>query len=396
MTHVLFAAVRPVRAAGIVYAVALAAACRGGSARKPAAARVAAPDTVRPPDTVNLYAAAGANALSSVAARARPLVYVPNSHDGSVTVIDPRRYRVVRTFPTGDLPQHVVPSYDLTTLWVANNRGNSLTPIDPTTGREGTSVPVTDPYNLYFTPDGRLAIVVAERRRELDFRDPKTMALVQSLALGCKGVDHMEFTADGRFVVATCEFSGQLVKVDLDTRSVVGYLTLDPGGLDSAGMPQDIRSSPDGRVFYVADMKANGVFLVDPEGFRRIGFIATGKGTHGIYPSRDGRFMYITNRGWNTTAGGRHGPGSISVLDPRTRRVVATWPVPGGGSPDMGNVSADGNELWVSGRYDDEVYVFDTETGRMAHRIKVGHEPHGLCVWPQPGRYSLGHTGNMR
>src|SRR5206468_2668522 len=194
-------------------------------------------------------------------------------------------------------------------LWVANNRGNTLTPIDPATGREGASVPVADPYNLYFTPDGRLAIVVAERRRRLDFRDAKTMALVQSVALGCKGVDHMEFTA-------------------------------------------------------------NGVFLVDPEGFRRLGFIATGKGTHGIYPSRDGRLMYVTNRGWNTTAGGRHGPGSISVLDPRTRRVVATWPVPGGGSPDMGNVSADGKELWVSGRYDEEVYVFDTATGQLTHRIK--------------------------
>ena len=387
---------KPNRARTIVYAVAVAAACRREGARKPAAARVAAPDTLSPPDTVNIYGAAGANALSGVAARARPLVYVPNSHDGTVTVIDPRRYRVVRTFATGALPQHVVPSHDLTRLWVANNRGNSLTPIDPATGREGTSVPVADPYNLYFTPDGRFAIVVAERRRRLDFRDATTMALVQSVALGCKGVDHMEFTGDGRFAVATCEFSGQLVKVDLETRTVIGYLTLDPGGLDSAGMPQDIRSSPDGRVFYVADMKANGVYLVDPAGFRRLGFIATGRGTHGIYPSRDGRFMYVTNRGWNTTAGGRRGPGSVSVLDPRTRRVVATWPVPGGGSPDMGNVSADGKELWVSGRYDEEVYVFDTGTGQLTHRIKVGREPHGLCVWPQPGRFSLGHTGNMR
>jgi len=372
-------------ARSMVYAAALLAACRGGDAHRPT-----------PPDAVNLYAAAGANALSGPAARARPLVYVPNSHDGTVTVIDPRRYRVVRTFATGALPQHVVPSHDLTTLWVANNRGNTLTPIDPATGREGPSVPVADPYNLYFTPDGRFAIVVAERRRRLDFRDAKTMALVQSVALGCRGVDHMEFTADGRFAVATCEFSGQLVKVDLETRSVIGYLMLDPGGLDSASMPQDIRSSPDGRVFYVADMKANGVFLVDPDRLRRLGFIATGKGTHGIYPSRDGRLMYVTNRGWNTTAGGRHGPGSISVLDPQTRRVVATWPVPGGGSPDMGNVSADGKELWVSGRYDEEVYVFDTETGQLTHCIRVGHEPHGLCVWPQPGRYSLGHTGNMR
>src|SRR5437763_1047623 len=373
----------------------VAAACRGG-ARKPAAARVAAPDTVFPPDTVNLYGATGANACSRGAAGARPLVYVANSHDGTVTVIDRRSYRVIRTFATGTLPQHVVPSYDLTTLWVANNRGNTLTPIDPATGREGASVPVADPYNLYFTPDGRLAIVVAERRRRLDFRDAHTMALVQSVALGCKGVDHMEFTADGRFAVATCEFSGQLVKVDLETRSVIGYLTLDPGGLDSAGMPQDIRSSPDGRVFYVADMKANGVFLVDPEAFRRGGFIPTGRGTHGSYPSRDGRLLYITNRDGNTTAGGRSGPGSVTVLDPRTEQIVATWVVPGGGSPDMGNVTADGTELWVSGRYDEEVYVFDTGTGQLTHRIKVGREPHGLCVWPQPGRYSLGHTGNMR
>lgn len=376
-------------------ALAIAAACRG-ERRPAAAARVSEPDTAFRPAEVNLYAAAAAAGLAPAARAARPLVYVPNSRDGTVSVIDPRTYRVLRTFPTGALPQHVVPSYDLTTLWVANNLANSLTPIDPTTGREGPNVPVVDPYNLYFTPDGRFAVVVAERRRRLDFRDAKTMALVQSVPVQCRGVDHMDFTADGRFAIATCEFSGQVAKLDLATRTIVGYLTLDPGGLDSTAMPQDIRSSPDGRVFFVADMRADGVYLVDPDSFRRVGFIATGKGTHGIYPSRDGRFMYITNRGWNTTAGGRRGPGTISVLDPRARRVVATWPIPGGGSPDMGNVSVDGRELWVSGRYDEEVYVFDTGTGQLTHRIKVGREPHGLCVWPQPGRYSLGHTGNMR
>jgi YVTN family beta-propeller protein len=378
--------VKGIRLQGLVCALAVAAACRGTT-------KAPADSTARP---VNLYAGTGAGALAPIAARALPLVYVPNSHDGTVTVIDLRSYRVLRTVATGALPQHVVPSYDLTTLWVANNLGNSLTPIDPVTGQEGRSVPVSDPYNLYFTPDGRFAIVVAERRRELDFRDAKTMALVQSVPVRCRGVDHLEFTADGRFAIATCEFSGEVLKLDLATRTVTGYLTLDPGGLDSAAMPQDIRSAPDGRVFYVADMKANGVFLVDPDAFRRIGFIATGKGTHGIYPSRDGRLLYVTNRGWNTTAGGRHGPGSITVLDPEARRIVATWSIPGGGSPDMGNVTADGRELWVSGRYDDEVYVFDTESGRLTHRIPVGREPHGLCVWPQPGRYSLGHTGNMR
>ena len=371
-----------------------------GPARDRATQRAPAIRVVAPADTVgrslNIYAAAGAGMLSPAARRAKSLVYVPNSKDGTVSVIDPRAYRVVRTFATGALPQHVVPAYDLATLWVANNLGNSLTPIDPVTGRDGRIVPVSDPYNLYFTPDGRFAVVIAERRQRLDFRDAHTLALVASVPVECRGVDHMEFTADGRYALATCEFSGQLLKLDLATRHIVGYLLLDPEGLGPRAMPQDIRSAPDGRVFYVADMMANGVFLVDPAAFRRVGFIATGKGAHGIYPSRDGRLLYVSNRGWNTVGGRRRGPGSVTVLDPATQAIVATWPVPGGGSPDMGNVTADGTELWLSGRYDEEVYVFDTATGRLTHRIGVGREPHGLCVWPQPGRYSLGHTGNMR
>jgi YVTN family beta-propeller protein len=371
---------------------------------------------------VNIYAGTGVNELAPAAAKALPMVYVPNSRGGTVTEIDPRTYQVVRTFPTGRVPQHVVPSYDLSTLWVANNSSNSLTPIDPLTGKEGKSVQVDDPYNVYFTPDGKYAMVIAEARRRIDFRDPHDMKLVQSLRVACKGLDHVEFTADDKYAIATCEFSGQLVKIDLATRQLAGYLTLDPDKwtnyiprqisrllsrrkrnnatmaalMNVPSMPQDIRSSADGTKFYVADMKEDGVFVVDPQKLERIGFIKTGVGAHGIYPSRDGKDLYVTNRGWNTIAGGRHGPGSISVLDPATDKVVANWPIPGGGSPDMGNVTADGKELWVSGRYDDEVYVFDTSTGKLTHRIPVGREPHGLSVWPQPGRYSLGHTGNMR
>jgi YVTN family beta-propeller protein len=371
---------------------------------------------------VNIYAEDGANNLAPAAARALPMVYVPNSRSGSVTVIDPKTYEVVRTFPTGKVPQHVVPSYDLSTLWVANNSSNSLTPIDPVTAQEGKPVSVDDPYNMYFTPDGKHAMVIAEARHRIDFRDPQDMKLEQSLRVACRGLDHVEFTADNRYAIATCEFSGQLVKVDLANKTAVGYLTLDPDKfinyiprqisrflsrrkaanarmaalMSVPSMPQDIRSSADGSKFYVADMKEGGVFVVDPTKFERIGFIHTGVGAHGIYPSRDGTKLYVTNRGWNSIAGGRHGPGSISVLEPSTDKVVANWPIPGGGSPDMGNVTADGKELWVSGRYDDEVYVFDTSTGKLTHRIPVGHEPHGLCVWPQPGRYSLGHTGNMR
>jgi YVTN family beta-propeller protein len=349
-----------------------------------------------PGGAVNIYAATGTNALSPAAARARALVYVPNSRSASVSVIDPRTYRVVRTFATGRVPQHVVPAYDLSRLWVLNNESSTITPIDPTTGQDGRQIHVDDPYNMYFSPDGRYAIVVAERRMRLDFRDPVTMRLVESIRTDCRGIDHMEFTADGHYVIATCEFNGHLVKIDLATRKPVGSIALDPSGRDTASMPQDIRSSPDGRIFFVADMKRDGVHLIDPDAFRVVGFLHTGKGTHGLIPSRDGRLLYVSNRGWNTLKAGRHGPGSISVVDPVAKRVVATWPIPGGGSPDMGNVSADGRELWLSGRYDREVYVFDTATGQLTQRIPVGDEPHGLCIWPQPGRYSLGHTGNMR
>jgi streptogramin lyase len=79
-----------------------------------------------------------------------------------------------------------------------------------------------------------------------------------------------------------------------------------------------------------------------------------------------------------------------------SRKVVATWRLPGGGSPDMGGVSADGKLLWLAGRYHDEVYAIDTRSGQLRARIPVGHGPHGLCVYPQPGRYSLGHTGVFR
>jgi DNA-binding beta-propeller fold protein YncE len=151
-------------------------------------------------------------------------------------------------------------------------------------------------------------------------------------------------------------------------------------------MPQDVKLAPDGRTFYVADMAANGVWLVDARRLRRIGFRATGRGAHGLYPSRDSRLLYVSNRG----------EGTISLISFRRRRVVGRWRLPAGTSPDMGGVSADGRVLWLSGRYGAEVYAISTRTGRLLHRVPVGRGPHGLCVWPQPGRYSIGHTGILR
>jgi len=151
-------------------------------------------------------------------------------------------------------------------------------------------------------------------------------------------------------------------------------------------MPQDVKLSPDGSVFYVADMEAGGVHLIDGDELREIGFLRTGKGTHGLYVSRDSRVLYASNRD----------EGSVSLIDFASRKVADKWQLPGKASPDMGGVSADGKVLWLSGRYHSEVYAIDTASGKLLARIPVGREPHGLCVYPQPGRYSLGHTGIFR
>jgi YVTN family beta-propeller protein len=346
-------------------------------------------------DPNNLYSETRPDKLSATVAKHLSRVYVPNRASNDVWVIDPAMFKVVQKFPVGVHPQHVVPSWDLKTLWVNNNAegrtDGSVTPIDPITGKPGRAIPVDDPYNMYFTPDGSAAIIVAEARKRLDFRDPHSMAMKYSIDTpDCGGINHADFSIDGRYAIFTCEYAGSLAKIDLVERKVVGHLKLSKGG-----MPQDVRISPDGKIFYIADMKAAGLFLVDSDKFVEIGHIPTGVGTHGLYPSRDGTQLYIANRGVARVYGPPKGKGSVSVLDFATRKIVATWPIPGGGSPDMGNVSIDGKTLWLSGRYDDAVYAIDTINGTVKS-IPVKKEPHGLTVWPQPGRYSLGHTGNLR
>jgi YVTN family beta-propeller protein len=344
-------------------------------------------------DPHDIYSEDAAGKLSPVVKNFPALVYVPNTKSNTVDVIDPKTFKIVNHFPVGREPQHVTPSWDLKTLWVLSDHGDSIRRIDPATGKEHETIHVEDPYNMYYTPDGKYAIVVAERKKRLDFHDPHDMVKVlkQLSVPDCAGVDHMDFSADGRYLIASCEFAGRVIKVDVAEQKLLGYLDLKKGA-----MPQDVKTSPDGKVFYIADMMSDGVWMVDGDKFGKIGFIETGIGAHGLYPSRDGKLLYISNRGHQPNERRAPGEGSISVLDFATRKVIKKWVLPGTASPDMGNVSADGKVFWLSGRYDREVYAIDTSDGHLIKRIPVGLGPHGLCVYPQPGRYSLGHTGNMR
>ncbi|MFJ9040282.1 hypothetical protein ACIRF8_27340 [Streptomyces sp. NPDC102406] len=333
-------------------------------------------------DPRDVYAADRPGKLSPVVKAFPSRIYVPNTESDTVTVIDPKTRKVIGTIPVGHQPQHVVPSWDLKTLWVNNNRGHTLTPIDPRTGKAGKPVDVHDPYNLYFTPDGKNAVVMASLDRQLVFRDPHTMKIRHTEPVSCYGVNHADFSPDGRYFIVSCEFSGELLKVDTARMKVVAQQKLPFQG----AMPQDVKISPDGKKFYVADMMADGMWVLDGNTFSKPTLLPTGKGTHGLYVSRDSKEMYVTNRG----------EGSISVFDFAQDKLTKKWKLPQGGSPDMGGVSADGTTLWLSGRYDAEVYAVDTRTGAQVARIPVGRGPHGLAVYPQPGRYSLGHTGIFR
>lgn len=338
------------------------------------------PGMPAPGDPDDVYAATR-DGLSPAVRGFPELVYVPNGSANTVSVIDPETAKVIGTYPAGKVPQHVVPSYDLKTLWVNSSGSNTLTKMDPATGKVIGTIPVDDPYNLYFTPDGKDAVVMAERLRRIDFRDPETMELRASLKTPCDGVNHADFSRDGRTFVASCEFSGELLLVDTAARSLLRKITLPKGS-----KPQDVKLSPDGSTYFIADLDRDGLVVLDAATFEVTGFLGTGAGAHGLYISRDSRDLYVTNRE----------EGSVSVVDLATRTVRVTHRLPRGASPDMGNLAGNGKTLWLSSRYGTDIHALDMTTGETTATVRVGAGPHGLTVYPQPGRYSLGHTGILR
>jgi len=306
-----------------------------------------------------------------------PRVYVPDEKSGTVVVIDPRTFKVIDRYHVGQLPHHVTPSWDLRTLYVNDMESNRLTEINPVTGEAIGSRSIPAPYNLYFTPDGSKAIVVAEPLNRLDFYDRRTWRLLRPVPIPHDGPNHLDFSADGRTLLVSTEFSGYVVKVDTVRMRISSSLRV-------GGQPIDVKLAPDGSVFYVANMGRQGVSIIDPTRMREVAFLHTGREAHGLAVSRDATQLYVANRM----------AGTISVIDFATRRVVATWPV--GLSPDMITLSPDGRQLWTSDRFDGRVTVVDTQSGRVITRIKVDAAPRGLTYFPQPGRISLGHNGVYR
>jgi YVTN family beta-propeller protein len=327
----------------------------------------------------NVYAETTSTKASEQLTGVPERVYVPNVADATVDVIDPKSFQVVDHYAVGEIPHHVTPSWDMKKLYVNNEASSSLTVIDPKSGKSTGIIPVPYPYNLYFTPDGKKAIVVVERLQMLEFRDPDTWKPLGSVYIPSPGVDHMDFSADGSYLLASSEWGGVVTKVDTREMKITGQVEV-------GGNPVDVKLSPDGSVFYVANQgrAVGGVHVIDPKTMKVVKFIPTGRGAHGLYPSRDARSLYVANRR----------AGTISVIDFATRKVTDTWEV--GGSPDMLQLSPDGTQLWYADRYDGTVSVVDTHSGELLHRIVVGYYPHGITYFPNVGRFSLGHNGVYR
>jgi YVTN family beta-propeller protein len=325
----------------------------------------------------NVWSATTNGTLSPAVADLPPRVYVPNEADSTISVIDPVSLKVVATLRAGRLPEHLTPDWDMSRLYVSNYASPFLTVVDPRTQSTVSPIPAASPYNLYFTPDGSKAIVMAEDVNRIDFYDRQTWKLLKQLPMKWAGIDHADFSAGGRYLLASTEYAGHVLKVDVVTMSVVGDLAV-------GGKPIDVKLSPDGSVFFVTNQGRHGVSVVDPVLMKEIAFIPTGTGAHGMGISRDTRLLYVTNRL----------AGTISVIDFSTRKVTATWIV--GGSPDMVQVSPDGTQLWTGNRYSNTVVVIDTTSGKVVATIAVGRQPHGLSYFPQPGRFSIGHNGVYR
>ncbi|MFL6056809.1 MAG: hypothetical protein ACJ72W_28515 [Actinoallomurus sp.] len=346
------------------------------------------PTATRPPSPLSrrggapdrrpgVYAATRAGMFGPVTRHLPPRVYVPVTGGAAIDVIDARTYHRVRRIPVGRTPRQVVPSWDLRTLWVTEAAG--LVPIDARTGTVGPTVPVPNPVDLYFTVDGRSALVLRAGPGRLQIRDPHTMRLRSTIRLPCPDPAGAELTADGSTLVVGCAGTGALVRVDLERRSATETVPLADGA-----RPQDVRLSPDGTTLYVADAGRGGVWLVGAGDLRPVGFLATGEGARGLYPSRDSSTLYVTDGTART----------VSLISFAEGRVVGRWRVPA--AADTGGVSADGRVLWLSARQAGTVFAVSTRTGRILRRLPAGPAPHGLCVFPQPGRFSLGHTGNYR
>ena len=309
-------------------------------------------------------ALAGLSLAVTAAVASAPPIFVLNSLEANVSVIDPVTWTETARIPTGKEPHHLYLTPDEKSLIVANALGDTLTFVDPQTAQiQRTVRGIVDPYHLRFSPDMKWFITAANRLNHIDFYrwDGKDLSLVQRVATS-RTPSHLWIDSRSTTVYSTMQDSDELVAIDLATQKIKSRVKTGP-------MPADVYGSPDDKRVFVGLTGGDSVEVFDITGREPVSIkkIKTGNGAHAFRAAGDGKHLFVSNRVDN----------SISKLDMDTLQVVESYPVPGG--PDCMEVSADGRFIYVSARWARKLSVVDTQAKKVVRQVPVGKSPHG--VW---------------
>ncbi|NRF68306.1 YncE family protein [Aquincola sp. S2] len=295
-------------------------------------------------------------------------IFVLNSMDASVSVVDPVSFAERKRIPTGKEPHHLYLTPDKKSLIVANAMSNSLTFIDPVTAEVQRTVnDIDDPYHLRFSPDMKWLITAANRLDHIDLYRWQPQDAAQPLKLvkripASKTPSHLAIDSKSRLLYVSLQDSDELMAIDLQTMAPRWTIKI-------GKMPADVYLTPDDRHLLVGLTGDRHVEVYDVSGAKPTlaKRIETGEGAHAFRARGDGRQVFVTNRVANT----------VSVIDLQSLAVVGQVPVPGG--PDCAELMADGRTLLVGSRWARKLSFVDIDSRKVVRQVQVGRSPHG--VW---------------
>ncbi len=320
----------------------------------------------------SMLAIAGALLFATSAVQAGNPIFVLNSLEANVSVINPETWQVTQRIPTGKEPHHLYLTPDEKSVIVANAGSDSLTFIDPRTAEVQRVVRGTlDPYHLRFSPDMKWFVTVANRLNHIDIYrwDGKDLTLAKRIPSG-KTPSHIWIDTKSTTAYATMQDSDELVAVDLATQSLRWRVK-------TGAMPADVFGTPDDKHLLVGLTGSDHVQVFDVTGpqAKLVKSIPTGEGAHAFRALGDGRHVFVGNRVANT----------VNKIDYLKLESVGQFKAPGG--PDCMEVTADGKLLLVSSRWIKKVSVIDIATGQLVRQVKVGKSPHGIWTLDHAKRY---------
>jgi YVTN family beta-propeller protein len=291
-------------------------------------------------------------------------IFVLNSLDATISVIDPVSWKETKRIPTGKEPHHMYLTPDEKSLVIANALSDSLTFVDPKTAEVQRTVHnILDPYQLRFSPDMKWFVTVANRLNHVDIYrwDGANLTLAKRIATS-KTPSHLWIDSKSSTVYATMQDSDELVVIDLPTQTLKWRGKVGP-------MPADVFGTPDDKFLLIGLTGGEGVEVYDVSGSapKFVKLIKTGQGAHAFRGAGDKRHVMVSNRVANT----------ISKIDYQSMTVVESYPAPSG--PDCMDISPDGRLIYVASRWAKKLTVIDTEKRQVLRQVNVGKSPHG--VW---------------